>query len=77
MEKAFQRFDHTQLAQAISACGYRNFARRTGISDKRLARLLRGETEFRQEEIRRTAALLRLGDREIDAYFFTPKVQKF
>ena len=75
-EKAISQFDHTQLMLAVTAYGCRNFARAAGIGEKRLMRLLRGETEFRQMEIHRAAAVLRLRACEIDAYFFTPKVQK-
>jgi len=67
---------YPQLAQAAAAYGCRDFARAVGIGEKRLMRLLRGETEFRQDEILRMAAVLLLDAREIDAYFFAPEVQK-
>ena len=75
-EKTSSRFDHRQLAAAAAAWECGDFARAAGIGEKRMARLLRGETEFRQDEMTRVAAVLHLGAREIDAYFFTLKVQK-
>ncbi len=71
------RFDHARLAMLIEGgIGERDFARLTGIGERRLARLLVGKAEFRQSEIIRAAELLSLSDEEVSAYFFTPKVQK-
>ena len=75
-ERTISTFDRTRLAEAAAAWETANFARTAGIGERRMARLLRGETEFRQDEMLRIAAMLHLGAREIEDYFFTPEVQK-
>ncbi|MBE6611672.1 MAG: hypothetical protein E7632_04175 [Ruminococcaceae bacterium] len=72
------RFDTTRLTGLIEGgIGRRECARLTGIGRQRLDRLLSGEADFTQCEIKQLASVLMLSGGEVTAYFFTPKVQKF
>ncbi|MBQ8510788.1 MAG: DUF739 family protein [Clostridia bacterium] len=71
------RFDYRALSDRIERMyGRDDFAAAMPMSPRRLERLLTGEGQFTQREIRRAAALLGIPDRAVCAYFFTQEVQK-
>ena len=70
-------YDYSLLKTAIKAKfhGQDKFAKELGIARTSLYSKLMGLTQFKQDEIAKSAKLLEIKEDKIPSYFFTPKVQ--
>lgn len=70
--------DYTKLTNKIKEkfnCDV-NFAIKMGFSERTLSLKLNNKSEFKQSEILKACKLLNISNKDINSYFFTPKVQK-
>lgn len=72
------RFDYSKLLGRLRELGIsqEEFAFEIGMSPSTLSLKLNGNGFFKQDAIEKARIVLGLDKSEIDAYFFTPKVQK-
>lgn len=72
-------FDYSKLnGKIIEKCGTQAvFAKKMGLSERTISLKLNNKIAFKQPEIQKALNVLGLADDEIQAYFFTLKVQSF
>ncbi len=72
-------YDYSKLnGRIIEKCGTQAvFAERMGLSERTISMKLNNKIAFKQPEIQKALEVLGLESSEIQAYFFTLKVQNF
>lgn len=70
-------YDYSKLnGKIIEVCGTQaNFAESMGLSERTISMKLNNKIAFKQPEIQKALGILGLADEDIQAYFFTLKVQ--
>ena len=71
-------YDYSKLnGRIVEKCGTRaNFAEMMGLSERTISLKLNNKISFKQPEIQKALKILDLKINEIQAYFFTLKVDK-
>lgn len=54
----------------------KDFAKALGISEQSLSKRLNNKAKWSALEMRKAVSLLKIPDKEVDSYFFTPKDAK-
>ena len=70
-------YDYAKLnGRIVEKCGTQAvFAKRMGLSERTISMKLNNKIAFKQSEIQKALEVLDLASDEIQAYFFTMKVQ--
>ncbi len=70
-------YNYSKLnGRIIEMCGsFRNFAKQMGLSERTISLKLNNKVAFKQDDIEKAREVLKLKDKDIQAYFFTKNVQ--